>query len=482
MKNLKKFILIFLLLSISIGNASNLKSDIESILSVESLDNSLISLSVFSLSKDSTLIDMNGNLNLIPASLNKLITTGTALQLLGRDYKFPTRLYLDGNIDEKGEYIGNIYVRAYGDPSLNNYNYQNPNQLFDDWCMILDSIGIKSIKGNLIGDDDYFDDEYYPSGWFWDDLKYGYSAQINALSIYNNKVTANIISSKTLNENANIVLSPETDYLRVYNKVLTQVTKINVLNFKKSPYSNFVDIIGTTPYLPSQKDTNKLEISVNNPTLYFLNFFYNTIKRYNIRFKGNIIDIDDWNQRPVYFKMKEIASNYSIPLFKIIKDINTNSNNIAAEMLVKVLAKENTGIGNHEIGIRIIEDFLIEIGIDEKLYLNDGSGLSRLNLYSSSYLTNFLRYLLKSEIKNDILNSMATPGKGTFQRRLLNQKNKNNIYLKSGSMQGVSNVAGYLKTKSGQELVFTMMFNNFLSPINDVNNIQDLILMRLLSE
>lgn len=173
MKNLKKFILIFLLLSISIGNASNLKSDIESILSVESLDNSLISLSVFSLSKDSTLIDMNGNLNLIPASLNKLITTGTALQLLGRDYKFPTRLYLDGNIDEKGEYIGNIYVRAYGDPSLNNYNYQNPNQLFDDWCMILDSIGIKSIKGNLIGDDDYFDDEYYPSGWFWDDLKYG---------------------------------------------------------------------------------------------------------------------------------------------------------------------------------------------------------------------------------------------------------------------------------------------------------------------
>jgi D-alanyl-D-alanine carboxypeptidase/D-alanyl-D-alanine-endopeptidase (penicillin-binding protein 4) len=217
--------------------------------------------------------------------------------------------------------------------------------------------------------------------------------------------------------------------------------------------------------------------------LYLLNIFREILEDKQIRFRGALLDIDDWNEKLSYLNLDPIIIIESIPLFEIIKIINKESHNLSAELLLKTIGKESSGIGTYEAGIEKIKEFLEISGISpENMVIVDGSGLSRFNLISPRYQINLLSWIYRSDYKNELLNSLAVPGEnGTLERRMKRSLAEKNVIAKTGSMNNVNNIMGYVQTRDGETLAFSIMMQNFTVPSSLARNLQDLILMRLAS-
>lgn len=462
---------------------NSLAKDIEGLIVTKKLDNAQVGISIYSMDRNTTVYSLNSQQNFVPASTIKLLTTSAAVSYLGKNFTYNSKLYLDGNVEENGEFRGNLIIRGFGDPTLSLEFYKTESIIFDDWVSKLDSLGIKSIKGNIIGDDNYFDDTYYPSGWAWDDMKYSYSAQVGALNIFNNSITAKITSGDKRNEITKIKLVPNSDFVRIVNNVKTgSESGVNEVSFERDAVTNFFEFFGSMPFDPLKKDTISEEIAIDNPTLYFLSNFSDHLRHFNIRFKGALIDIDDWNETPVYFKINQVFDKQSVSLEEIIEFVNRKSNNLTAEILLKTIGKENGGDGSFSSGVKLVEKYIKNFYAEDDFNIVDGSGLSRLNYLSPNLMTNLLRYIYTSDYRSSIINSLAQPGKpGTLERRMKNSIAQNRVFAKTGSMNGVSNISGYVVSASGDTFVVNLFFNNFTAPQTEINNLQDLIIMRLAS-
>ena len=459
-----------------------LQNDLDAILNDQNFSNALIGISIVAPETNEVLYQKNENRNFIPASNQKLLTTATALRYLGADYRFQTRMYLDGEVNSTGEFVGDIYIRGYGDPTLSDYFTDNPFFIFNFYLKILDSLGIKSIRGDIIGDDNFFDDDYYAQGWQIDDIIYSYSAQINALSILDNKVDISIESGGKAGEPGKIKIFPALEYFKVINNVTTisheQSTNIYAV---RKPCSNEIFINGSISLDTGKAVQQKLSVTIENPTLFFLSLFRDYLEKNNLRHIGSLIDIDALDYLPDYTFLEQDYIYFSPKLSEILKVINRESHNLATEMLLKTIARETTGFGSTANGIEQIKKYLARIGLESnKLFIADGSGLSRMNMLSPNTLSDVLINMYKSEHRNLFWASLAAPNEsGTMKRRLTKTAAEKRIRAKTGTMNNVSTISGYVKSRDDEIIVFAIMVNNFSVPLSKVHNLQDLICMRL---
>lgn len=458
-----------------------LQEDIDSILDNPDFANAIFGVSVFSLETGEFLYRKNDSKNFIPASTLKLLTTAAALEYLGPDFYYSTNLYLDGKIESNNEFIGNIIFRGAGDPTFSPYFLENPLKVIDFFIDSLDSLGIKSIKGNLIADNRYFDKNYYGSGWAIEDVLYPYSAQIDALSFNDNKIDIIIKPSKKPYTLSSISTIPQTNYVKIVNNILTDLKGESIIYPRREFASNNIELFGSIQFDSLFKFQKKISVSINNPANFFLSFIKQSLEDRNIRFKGALLNIDDIYPNFSYNQLKPLCSYKSPPLSKIISVINTHSHNLAAEMLLKTIGKEITGIGSTESGIETIKKFITKIGIPaENINIVDGSGLSRLNLISPRYMIQILNYIYRSKYKDIFIGSLAVPGReGTLQKRMTKSLAEKNVFAKTGTLQSNSSICGYLRNKDNQLLAFTIMIMNFTVPESLAQNLQDLICMRL---
>ncbi|MFH1052633.1 MAG: D-alanyl-D-alanine carboxypeptidase/D-alanyl-D-alanine-endopeptidase [bacterium] len=466
----------------AVSPIKELQNDLESLVNNKNFENSFIGVSVISPETNEILYEKNEDKNFIPASNQKILTTATALRYLGADYKFQTRMYLDGDLEKNGEFIGDIYIRGYGDPSLSDYFTGNPFQIFNYFMKILDSLGIKSIKGDIIGDDNFFDDAFYAPGWQIDDIIYTYSAQINALSILDNKIDITIESGNSAGKPTTVLLFPNISYVHVTNNVVTSESEkaTNIYAIKEA-CSNNIQIYGNISYDSTSLSTYKLSVTIDNPTLYFLYLFKDYLEKNSISQKGIVADIDDLEYLPDYTFLEKDFIYFSPKLSEIIKIINRESHNLAAEMLLKTIAREITGFGSTENGIEQVKKYLGRIGQStDKIFIADGSGLSRLNMLTPNLLITILNNIYKSEHRNLFWLSLAAPSEnGTMKRRLTKTAAEKRVRAKTGTMNNVSTICGYIKSRDDETIIFSVMFNNFTGPLSKVHNLQDLICMRL---
>lgn len=460
-----------------------LRTDLDNLLSAPEWRSALLGVCVASTDNAEHLYRHNDEMFFTPASTNKLFTTAVALATLGPEYRFRTTLYLDGRIQENGEFAGNIIVRGSGDPTWSTTFGRDPLVLFDQWVGVLDSLGIRSVKGNIIGDDDVFDDVDYATGWAWDDLVWSYGAQVNGLGVADNSVRALIIPPLKPGGESQIRLVPETDYVRVMNGLRvvdsTGVTEVKAL--RDGP-TNIVDIVGTIVARP-RRDTINLHLAVENPTLYFASLFRDALVRHGIRFRGALIDVDDWNDPLPYDSSMRVAETVSPPLSDIVAVINHVSHNLGADILCKTIGREVSGDGSFEKGADVIRTFVQRNGIGgQDLAIVDGSGLSRLDLCTPQHLVNLLNVASHTPWAAAYKASLAAPGEpGTLQRRMVGTRAERSVRAKTGGMNNVSTLAGYVTTRDGETLSFAMMADNTVLPTAMVHNLQDLICMRLAS-
>lgn len=461
-----------------------LQNDISSLIKNPEFYNSHIGISVFSVKYADYLIQFNANKNFIPASNQKLITSAAALNYLGDDFYYTTKIYLDGELKENGEFNGNIIIRGSGDPTLSRYFYNNPDEVIDNWIKILDSVGIKAIQGNIIGDDRYFDNQYYGKGWAWDDMLYPFSSQVNAISFNDNKLDFTIFQGDSAGETTNVSVYPENTYIRIINNIKTGSTEdITKISIQREFGTNLLELNGVIAFDSTKNNYETISATIDNPTLFLLNIFREKLDKHQIRFRGALLDIDDIDLKIDYTKLESVIEHHSPELSEIIKVINKNSHNLASEILLKTIAKETTGSGDFENGILKIEEYLKQIGINtNSIYIVDGSGLSRMNLISPNNLITLLNKIYLSENRDIFLSSLAMPGEeGTLERRLKNSLAEKSVYAKTGSMNNVSTISGYIKTIDNEYLAFSIMMQNYSLPNSMARNLQDLIIMRLSS-
>jgi len=419
----------------------------------------------------------NGDKLMMPASDLKLFTTAAGLILLGSDYHFSTNLFINGKVD--GSILnGDLIVQGRGDPTISGRFYQNDiYKIYEDWADSLINYGIDEITGNLIGDDNAFDDNGLGKGWAWDYESYWFAAQSSAVSYNDNCVDVTVtLDSKTKLPKISVI--PDTKYVVISNNVIpVSKDSVSSIDVYRERGTNLISVFGTI----RDDDSVKTFVTVNNPTQYAMVILKKVLESKGIKVKGYPTDVDDISSPLDYSKLKRVCTTFSPPLKEIIKVINKNSQNFFAEQLLKTIALEKTGFGSIENGVKTESKIFKDMGINpESMSLADGSGLSRLDLVTPKQIVTLLNYMYKSKYFIPFFNSLAIAGvDGTLGDRLQNTLAQDRIRAKSGFLEGVRSLSGYAYTADNEPVAFSIIVNNFKVPVKLAENIQDLVCLRL---
>jgi serine-type D-Ala-D-Ala carboxypeptidase/endopeptidase (penicillin-binding protein 4) len=463
-------------LSIAPDPVTALRTELDRLFSDPRLAQAQINAEVFSLDRSVILYERNPRQLFIPASTNKIITAAVALLRLGSEFRFETRAFADGPIED-GTLKGNLIIVGSGDPSHSEkFNAGDPFAVFKAWAEKLKAMGIQTISGSIIGDDSAFRTSGLGMGWEWNDLSYAYAAPAGALQFNDNMVKIQVFPGKAQGNPAEIRSSPLENYLKIDNQVATvpgsSPAKIQI---ESGDTDETINIYGTVPAKgPAVLQT----VAVRRPTHYYMAALQATLSGEGIRTtKWSTVKTEVYDPQ----SLSLLWTHTSPPLTEIVKDLLKNSQNLYAETLVRALGLRLRGEGSLAKGKEIIEETLDQIGITAGSYsFADGSGLSRLNLESADSFIRLLRFLKQDRIFQIFYDSLPIAGiDGTLAARMKKTKAEDNVRAKTGTMSNVSSIAGYVKTADGEMLAFSISVNNALSAREIAESIQDRVLENL---
>lgn len=415
----------------------------------------------------------------IPASNLKLFTTAAGLLILGSDYKFSTNIFVNGYQSGSTLY-GDLIIQGRGDPTISGRFYNNDiNYVFDSWIDSLLELGIRNIKGNIVGDDNLFDEIGLGAGWSWDYETDWYAAQTSAISYNDNCVDLKIFYDKKLDT---IVVHSQPELKNTIILNLATVAKGNEktdIAVNRERGTNVITVSGT---FKKNSDTLTTYATVQNPTQFAILSFKNALEKRGIRVNGYAIDIDDYDRKIKIEDLDLLFTSYSEPLKEILKVINKGSQNFFAEQLLKTIALEKLGFGSAENGITVLKELFGDIGLNpENIFMVDGSGLSPQNMVTPRQVIDLLKYMYSNKkVFIDYLNSLPIAGvDGTLGKRMKNTSAEEKVRAKTGFISHVRSLSGYALTGDNEPIAFTMIANNFTVPVKLAENLQDLVCLRL---
>lgn len=402
-------------------------------------------------------LNINAGKSLTPASILKLVTSAAALELLGPDHTFTTTIGYTGNLGKSGKLDGDIIIKGGGDPSFASpyfpYNYSDfPSRWVDE----IKSAGIKKITGRIITDDSYYDYQPVPSGWIWEDPGNYYGAGVYGASIFDNTYDIYFNTSSAGTKPEVTAFVPEECNYDLANYLISEGFTDKGYVFA-APYSSSGWMAGTIPV--NEKDF-VLSASIPDPPLTFARIMTRELREAGIEIEGQPStariqgkSIDDYTY---------VAEYISPPLGDILEILNHESVNLYAESLVKELGKKYYGMGSAVNGLKVINSYLDTIGV-KGMFIVDGSGLSPVNSINAEGLARLLLHMKNNGRHFDYyLRSLPDAGKeGTLKNWFKDPVFDGCLKAKSGSMTRVRSFAGYFTAKSGREMVFAFMCNDF---------------------
>ncbi|NRD80228.1 D-alanyl-D-alanine carboxypeptidase/D-alanyl-D-alanine-endopeptidase [Bacillus sp. BRMEA1] len=400
-----------------------------------------------------------GDTRLRPASNMKLLTAAAALDVLGKTYTFPTEIFADGPIKKK-TLQGNLYVKGKGDPTLLKSD-------FDRMASELKDMGIRSIKGDLIGDDTWYDKIRYPKDLPWSDETTYYGAQISALTVSPTEdydagsIMIEVKPGSKNGDKPSVYITPKTNFVKLINHAITIEDKGKKnISIEREHAANTIEIKGT---IPLKGKTIREWVGVWNPTRYAMSLLKQSLIEQGIRISGEI------KTGVVPDTANMLYSHKSMPLSELVIPFMKLSNNIHAEILIKEMGKVLKGEGSWDKGLEVLETEMAKFGLDtQTLVIRDGSGVSHVDLIPANQLTQLLATVRKENWFPIYFHSLPLAGEankmigGTLRNRMKSPEIKGKIRAKTGTISTVTSLSGYVTTKSGEQLVFSILLNNLL--------------------
>jgi serine-type D-Ala-D-Ala carboxypeptidase/endopeptidase (penicillin-binding protein 4) len=453
---------------------TELVQNLDNVFSDPAFYNAHWGVAIQSLETGEIIFQRNARKGFMPASNMKLFTTAAALIKLGPDFQLQTEVYATGEIDDQGVLKGDLVVRGMADPALSGRYYDgNMTWVFQTWADSLKKAGIRKIQGRIIGDDTYFDDELLGEAWSWDYQSDYYAAQISALTFNDNCVDIIFTPGDSVGDSTSFRLQPRTDYITLENRVKTadkvQGTRIRL---DRQQGGNHVVCTGSL-YKKEEKQTEW--VTVENPTRYTVVVLRSVLEENGIT-SGEVFDIDELPGFE-YDKSQRVAIHYAPPMHEIIKTVNKVSQNLFAELLLRVVGKEYAGKGSADAGEQVAKELFSGMGINpEEIFMADGSGLTRVDMVSPQSVITLLRTMRQHTYGNYYYDSLPIAGvDGTISKRMQGTAAEDNVHAKTGYINRVRALSGYVTTRDGEELVFSMIVNNYTVPTSLCNAKQDLV-------
>ncbi|MGE6487147.1 D-alanyl-D-alanine carboxypeptidase/D-alanyl-D-alanine endopeptidase [Paenisporosarcina sp. NPDC076898] len=455
--------------AIATDEYAQLGISINKILQDERLDGATTGVSIRKATSGELIYDHFGETRLHPASNMKLLTGAAALETLGENYRFSTEVLTDGTV-KNGMLHGDLYLKGKGDPTLLKED-------FDVFAQNLAAQGIKKINGNLLGDDTWYDNVRLSQDITWTDESYYYAAQVSALTASPNAdydagtVIVEAHANENVGEPATIKVLPATDVVNIINRSKTVgADQTKKLTIEREHGSNNIIIEGTVPVGGT---VTREWIAIWEPSYYALDLFKKSLEEKGIQFVGKskiTLAKAPSNAQLLTFKHSMTLKELFIPFMKL-------SNNGHAEVLAKEMGKVVYGEGSWDKGLQVIEENSALLGLDmENIQIRDASGMSHVNLIPSNELTSLLVAVQMEPWYQTFLTSLPVAGVserfvgGSLRNRMKVSPTAGNVKAKTGTLTAVSALSGYVTTKDGELLTFSIMINNDLAAVTPIED------------
>lgn len=420
-----------------------------------------VSILVKDLRTGKELYQQRANSATIPASTLKVLTTATALELMGADYQYKTLLAHDGNIDDSGVLNGNLYIIGSGDPTLGSSRIGDK-QFLIRWVDAIKAAGITKINGSIVADESRFDNEGSNPKWTWDDIGNYYAPGIYAIAYRDNTLNVTFKSGAVGTTPEIININPEIKDLTIENNLVSSRITFDSAYFYGTSKSKSRSVRGE---IPANSPGFVVKAELPEPGLVLAQDLQSQLEQQGVKITNLPFTIPS---SEFTFPAKNavrtpIYTHHSEPLSHIIREINQQSNNFYAEQVFKSLSLYRYGLGTNRHSVKIIRDFWKSKGLDvNQLFQLDGSGLSPTNAVSAGFLTEVMEYMYKKSTNKDVFfNSLSIAGKvGTLAGVLKKTPLSGKVYAKSGTISRVRSYTGYI-LQDNREWVFTIMVNNY---------------------
>jgi D-alanyl-D-alanine carboxypeptidase/D-alanyl-D-alanine-endopeptidase (penicillin-binding protein 4) len=414
----------------------------------------------------------------VPASNMKLLTVAVAADRLGWDHTFATTIRGTTPLEANGRLRGDLVVSGTGDPTIGD----RPTSVghLAEWADALWQAGLRRVNGRVIGDDRAFAPERLGAGWAWDDVPYEYSAPESPLIYNENAAAIEIVPGPSAGAYASVRLTDAAADLAIDGRVLTgDPGSRTSIGLTRLPGSNRVRVAGTVP--AGVAPVVQL-VSVDSPARYFAAALRQALVARGIVVRGRAADVESAPPGPLDDAV--LLRRQSPPLSVIATRLLKVSQNLYAETLLREAAAPGPSAPTAEAGAAVVKETLLSWGVPETAFAqSDGSGLSRYNLVSPTAFVRVLEHMQgDAKLRDAWMAALPILGQdGTLEGRLRGTPAEGRVHAKTGSMSGVRALSGYVQTRDGRWLVFSIIANNFAVPSSQINGVTDRILQRLVA-
>ena len=437
---MKKILLSFIMLvTLTLGvQAKKVKNEFETVIFDSGVDIESMAVSIKNADNGKVVYSLNDKMLMNPASVQKVLTTPVIVATLGEDYEYTTELYSRG----KNEYL----IKLGADPYLTSKDLET----------LVKSLPKETSK--IFIDDSILDTKTWGEGWQWDDDMNVLMPRFSSYNLDKNLIKLTIMPT----EKGHIakIINPSKFPLVFFNNITTSdKTKLNVSR-DNTISANTLVLKGTvaratTVYIPTT-DLKR----------YFIVQLTKALESKNIYLSDSITTTKKKDSDVLVTSIKHKIGN-------AVSDIFRNSNNLVSETTFKLAGGKylNISTGSDAAGIKMFNDYCEKNKLDNsRIRITDASGVSKNNLVSADFVTEFLEV----NKNNPVMNKLPKPGEGTLTHRML--PIKDNLKAKTGTLSDISSIAGYLTSKSGKKYVFCIMTNDMKLTNSDKKMLEDFII------